>query len=203
MLQNKQTENVFKISLYQENNLIIERIFNADIISPAIRTSIDVRSILPSIISKFQKTLSKREYYYEMEIKDDIIYDFLEYKNKMVDLYPQKIRDVINRQPEVKKQVIEDKTIKGVEFKFNFHINDNLIVERIFYVNGYNDEVKYSNDISYLINDVANKIYNFLKKNDINHMWEDYALINKYNYTIQQVRELPKMKRDDLLRKLY
>jgi hypothetical protein len=203
MQQNKQTENTFKITLFQEKDLIIERIFNADVISPAIRSSVDIRCILSSIISKFQKTLSKREYYYEMEIKDDLIYDFLEYKNMMVDLYPQKIRDVINKQPEVKKQVIEDKIIKGVEFKFNFYINDNLIVERIFYVNGYNNEVRYSNEIVYLINDVANKIYNFLKKNDVNHMWEDYALINKYNYTIQQVRELPKMKRDDLLRKLY
>jgi len=202
---NKQSENLFKICLFQETNLIAERIFPADIISPSIRTSIDVRSILPSIISKLQKTLSKKEYYYEYEIQnqDKVVYDFLDYRNRMVELYPKRIQDIINKQPEIKKQVIEDKIIKGVEFKFVFYINDNLIVERIFYVNGYNNTINYSNDIIYLINDIANKIYNFLKKSDINHMWEDYDLINKYNYTIQQIRELPKMKRDDLLRKLY
>ena len=34
-------------------------------------------------------------------------------------------------------------------------------------------------------------------------MWEDYEIINTYNYNIQQVRELPKTKRKTLLYRIY
>lgn len=195
-------ENVFKISLYQESNLVCERGFDADVFSPSVKSPVDIRNILPSIISRLQRGLSKKEYYTEFETNDELVYDMFEYRNDMIDRYPKRYQSMLNEIPQIKKQVIENKTISGVEFKFSFFVNDNLIVERVFYVQGYNEEVKYSMDLYFMINDICNQIYSYLKKSDIGHIWDDYDLINAYSMTIQQVRELPSNKRNDLLRKL-
>ena len=195
-------ENVFKIALFQESNLVCERIFDADVFSPSVKSPVDIRNILPSIISRLQRGLSKKVYYTEFESKDELVYDMYEYRNEMIESYPKRHQSLMNVTPQIKKQVIENKTISGVEFKFNFFVNENLIVERVFYVQGYNEEVKYSMDLYFMINDICNQIFTYLKKTDINHIWDDYDLINSYNMTIQQIRELPSNKRNDLLRKL-
>jgi len=195
-------ENVFKISLFQENNLICERGFDADIFSPSVKSPVDIRNILPSIISRLQRGLSKKEYYTEFEVGEELVYDMYEYRNEMIESYPQSYQSLMNITPQIKKQVIENKTISGVEFKFSFFVNENLIVERLFYVQGYNEEVKYSMDIYFMINDICNQIFTYLKKCDVGYIWEDYDLINSYNMTIQQIRELLPSKRNDLLRKL-
>ena len=196
------SENVFKISLFQENNLVCERELDADVFSPAVRISVDIRNILPSIISKLQRGLSKKEYYTEFEVCDELVYDFYDHRNLMIDKYPKKYQSMMREIPQIKKQVIENKTISGVEFKFSFYVNNNLIVERMFYVQGYNEEVKYSMDIYYLINDISYQIYTYLKKNDVGHIWDDYDLINHYSMTIPQIRELLPTKRNELLRRL-
>jgi hypothetical protein len=195
-------ENTFKIALFQENDLVCERGFDADVFSPSVKSPVDIRNILPSIISRLQRGLSKREYYTEFEANNELVYDMYEYRNEMIESYPKKYQSSMNITPQIKKQVIESKTISGVEFKFSFFVNENLIVERVFYVNGYNEEVKYSMDLYFMINDISNQIFSFLKKCDIGHIWDDYDLINSYNMTIQQIRELPSNKRNDLLRKL-
>jgi hypothetical protein len=195
-------ENTFKISLFQESNLVCERGFNADVFSPSVKSPVDIRNILPSIISRLQRGLSKKEYYTEFTTGEELVYDMFEYRNNMIETYPDKYQALMNFTPQVKRQVIENKTISGVEFKFSFFVNENLIVERVFYVNGYNEEVKYSMDLYFMINDICNQIYSYLKKCDVEHIWDDYDLINSYSMTIQQIRELLPNKRNELLRKL-
>ena len=53
-------ENTFNFGLYQGNQPLVERIFSADVYNPVIRYSVDIRDMIPNIISKLQKTLSRR-----------------------------------------------------------------------------------------------------------------------------------------------
>ena len=211
-MSEKVYENVFRFSLYQGNNVICEKVFTADKFNPVSRYSVDIREIIPSIVTRLQRTLSQKFYettFYHDKRDDDgllyseILYDFIGYKqnliNQMKAKYPETVFEKI---PQSVKQVISDKIIEGVECKFGLYINDNPIVERLFYVNGYNPIAKSSIDLVYVIEDICDKIFEYLKKIDVKHMWDDYDLINKYSMSIYQIRELPKNKREDLIRKM-
>lgn len=201
-------ENTFKFSLYQGSNVICEKIFTADLFNPVSRYSVDIRDIIPSIVTKLQKVLSKKKYETIYAVgtgsnDGEFAYDLYGYKMNLINSLNQKYPDTVFEEvPEPVRQVIGDKVIKGVECKFGLYINDNPIVERLFYVDGYNAVAKCSTDVLDTTNEVSEQIFSFLKKNDVKHMWDDYDLINRYSMSIHQIRELPKNKRDELLRKL-
>lgn len=206
----KDYNNEFKFSLYQEDILLCEKIFDADQFNPFTRYSIDIREILPRAITKLQKTLSKRNYQTEIEVGrvDDTsedaseVYELFQYHQKMVNAYPQEYRSGMRYSPQSIVQQIEDKTIRGVECKIGFYINDKTIVERVFYVDGFNLVSRWSGDIVYAVNEIVDTIFNHIKRSDIRNMWDDYDLINVMGLTINQIRELPLQKREELLRKL-
>ena len=54
----EQHQNFFKIGLYQKYSMISEIVFSADDYNPVIRYSVDVRSMLPSILEHIQKILT-------------------------------------------------------------------------------------------------------------------------------------------------
>ena len=194
----KEYSNEFKFSLYQENVLLCENIFDADQFNPFTRYSIDVREILPRAITRLQKTLCKRSYI--TQISDDM--DLYQYHQKQISTYPQHYRSDMKYNPQSITQHIEDKIIKGVECKIGLYINDKPIVERVFYVDGFNPVARWSVDIVYVVSDITELIFNKIKKSDIKNMWDDYDLINCMGLSIGQIRELPHYKREDLLRKL-
>jgi len=105
-----------------------------------------------------------------------------------------------NPQPIV--QQIEEKVIRGVECKIGFYINDKTIVERLFYVDGFNPVARWSVDLIDTVVEVGNTIFNHIKRDDIDNMWDDYDLINIKGLSINQIRELPPAKREEMLRKL-
>ena len=202
-------ENTFKFSVYQGNTVIIERIFTADQFNPVSRYSVNIRDIIPSIVTRLQKVLSKRAYDTVLSVggdvdNEEVAYDFLGYKMNIINSLKAKYPETIFEEtPESVKQQIGEKVIRGVECKFGLYINNNPIVERLFYVDGYNSVAKSSLDLIDTTTDIADHIFSYLKRNDVRHMWDDYDLINKYSMSIHQIRELPKNKREDLLRKLY
>jgi hypothetical protein len=197
-MNEKEYNNEFKFSLHQGNVLLCENVFDADQFNPFTRYSIDIREILPRAITKLQKTLSKRSY--ETQISDD--FDLYQYHQKMINLYPQEYRSDMRYNPQSVVQQIEEKTIRGVECKIGFYINDKPIVERIFYVDGFNPVARWSVDVVDVVREITNTIFNQIKRNDIKNMWDDYDLINIRGLSINQIRELSPAKRDDLLRKL-
>ncbi len=198
-MNDREYNNVFRFSLYQGNVLLGEKIFDADKFNPFTRYSVDIRDILPKAITMLQKTLSKRNY--ETQINDDLL-DAYRYYQKMVSLYPQEWRKAMYYSPQPIVQQIEDKTIKGVECKIGFYINNKPIVERIFYVDGFNPVARWSTDLTSVVVMIADMISNKIKNNDYKNMWDDYDLINYMGLSINQIREFSPTRREEMLRKL-
>ena len=203
----KENNNVFKFSLVQGDTLLCERVFSADNFNPFTRYSIDIRDILPRAITKFQKLLSKRNYDVCIDVgfdKDgeDIEYNMLTISQNILKFYPKGVRDSMRYNPQPITQQIDNKVIRGVPCKVGLYINDNPIVEREFFVDGFNSVVKYSIDVIDLVTEISNVIEDKIKKSDIVNMWDDYDLINYRGLTIGQIRELTPYRRSEMIRQL-
>jgi hypothetical protein len=120
----------------------------------------------------------------------------------MISAYPQEWRNDMRYNPQPIVQQIEEKVIRGVECKIGFYINDKTIVERLFYVDGFNSVARWSVDLTDVVVEIANTIFHQIKRSDINNMWDDYDLINVRGLSINQIRELSPTKREEMLRKL-
>jgi len=210
-MNEKEHSNVFRFSLHQKDVLLCEKIFDADKFNPFTRYSIDVRDILPRAITKLQKTLSKRSYDVNAEVGrvvnangkvEEQVYDLYSYNQKMINLCPKEWRQDMRYNPQSVVQQIEQKTIRGVPCKIGLYINENPIVEREFFVDGFNFVARYSVDIVDAVTEIADQIFEKIKRNDIKNMWDDYDLINYKGLSINQIRELSLFKREELLRKL-
>lgn len=203
-MSEKSHENTFKFGVYQGKSILVEKIFTADVFNPVIRYSVDIRDMIPSIIFKLQKTMSKRNLnclYRRGELKGsgiEPIYDLIGEYKKILD---GKVIGYTNKlsRPPVVTQNINGKNITGVECKFGLYINNNPIVERNFYVDEFNPASRFSVDLVDVVNDISDEIFSNLKSNDVNHMWQDYDLINTYGIYIHQIRDLSKDMRKKLL----
>jgi len=221
-MNEKEYSNVFRLALhqgkvvdgdFQTEVLLCEAMFDADKFNPFTRYSIDVRDILPKAITRLQKTLSRRSYDVVAEVgrvnlsdnSEDAAmheYDLYGYHQKMINLYPKEWRNGMRYNPQSVVQHIEHKTIRGVPCKVGLYINENPIVEREFYVDGFNTVARQSLDIKYVVTEIAETIETKIKKNDIRNMWDDYDLINYRGLSINQIRELHPAKRAEMLRRL-
>jgi len=194
-------ENIFKFGLYQGTQPIVEKIFSADIYNPVIRYSVDIRDMIPIIISKLQKTLSRRNIQFIYDIGNGKSYDLLSLYKKTLDIKVEGYENKLSK-PIVVNQFINKKTITGVECKFGLYINENPIVERNFYVDNYNPASRFSTDIIEVVNEIVDDINLSLKTSDVNHMWADYDLIKVYGIYIHQIRELPRALREEMIKKI-
>jgi hypothetical protein len=194
----KKHVNVFKFGLYQNNEPVMERVFSADSYNPVVRYSVDIRDRLSDIISKLSKTLSRKNLSYEGQGYNNVTWyrkrqkfdtDARPMPNKLAQ--PQSVR--------FKKGNIE---FYGVPFRIGLYINNHPIVERDFGVSDYNPSARFSKELLDLVNGIVGDIQNHLYKVDINHMWDDWYIINTYGLNIGQIRELSKEKRQNLLRNL-
>lgn len=182
----------FKFVLYQGNDKVVERVFNADVFNPIIRYSVDIRSSIPSIIQRLQKIMSRRNLTYT-----DQNYNFLDYYESLTDFYG--VMDNKLSKPEYVKYSYGAKTIKGVECKFGLYINNNPIVERKFFVDNYNPACRFSLEIVDSVCEITDEIHESLKELDVDHMWNDYILINTYGLYVNQIRDLTKNRRKELV----
>lgn len=215
-MNEKESSNVFRFSLHQGEVLLCESMFDADKFNPFTRYSIDVRDILPRSITRIQKTLSRRSYDVVADVgradvsRGDTLepvleeqsYDLFGYRQGMINSYPKRYRNEMRYNPQSIVQEIGEKTIRGVPCKIGLYINENPIVEREFFVDGFNPVALVSLDIMYVVTDIAEIIEAKIKKNDIRNMWDDYDLINYRGLSINQIRELHPAKRAEMLRRL-
>jgi hypothetical protein len=201
-MSEKEYNNTFRFALYQGNVLLCEKIFDADKFNPFTRYSINIREILPRAITKLQKTLSKKKYDIIFDCGNNAYYDLYHYTQNLIDSYPQKFKNDLRYSPQAIVQQIEDKTIRGVECKIGFYINENPIVERLFYVDGYNPVARWSVDLLDSVIEITDIINDKIRKIDIKNMWDDYDLINMKGLTINQIREFTPQKRDEMLRRI-
>ncbi len=193
-VKEKTQTNNFKFILYQGKEVVVEKIFDADVFNPIIRYSVDIREYIPTIIQNLQRVMSRRNLSY-----DDYNYNFLEEYNNLIDFYH--VDDNKLSKPTYVKYNYGNKTIKGVECKFGLYINNNPIVERKFYVDNYNPASRFSTEIIEIVNEISDEIYNSLKGLDVDHMWNDYTLINTYGLYVNQIRELSKNRRIEMIEK--
>lgn len=218
-MNEKEYNNTFKFTLSQGDLLLCEKIFDADKFNPFTRYSIDIRDILPRAITKLQKVLSKKKYDIIFETgrknltiknSENHFYDLYHHAQNILDSYPQQIKNDLRYNPQIVVQQIADKIIKGVECKIGLYIikkdmNDSLnqiestIVERIFYVDGYNPVARWSIDIVNSVVEISDAIQEKIKCSDIKNMWDDYFLINTKGLVINRIRELSSFRRDELL----
>lgn len=198
-MNEKEKNNAFRFVLKQGDVLLCETILDADKFNPFTRYSIDIRDILPRAITKLQKTLSKRSYETYVEYGG---FDLYEHVRDTINSYPPQIKHDLKYNPQPIVQQIGEKTIRGVECKIGFYINENPIVERIFYVDGFNPIARYSLDVVDAVREVSNEIKSKIMVSDQKNMWDDYDLINYRGMSINQIRELSTGKREEMLRKL-
>ena len=194
MSDEKRNENYFKFGLYLRNEKIYEKIFNADLYNPVVRYSVDVRENIPSIISGLQEILQAKDLTFNEPITDKNTKEYYKMICKLNKMHPIKLFIPHNKESSNSKY-----QGKGTEFKFGVYINTNPIVERNFYVEKYNPEARFSNELPVMLDGIVNYLETYLKNSDVTHMWNDYDLINTYELNIQQVRELSKSKRAEYL----
>jgi len=201
-MENKEHENMFKFGLYQADETIIETLFSADVFNPVIRYSVDIREDIFSIIVRLQKALSRRNLSHKIEFGENS-YDFLDYYKNLSNIEHSKLDGKsFNDKLKLKKrsnQTVNGKTYSGVQFKFGLYINNNPIVERDFYVEGYNPSSRFSIELSETVDDIAQEINSKLKDQDTTHMWDDYDLIYTYGLHINQIRDLSNKRRNMML----
>jgi hypothetical protein len=193
----KKQENNFKFGLYLRGEKIFERIFSADLYNPVVRYSVDIRNRIPSIIENIQHVLQSTNLNFTTSFKNEdgnsVNYNTKNYYkhictiNKMA---PIKMFVPTNYSKDRDAQQKPKYPSKGTEFKFGVYINSHPIVERNFYVDNYNPSARFSNELPKVLNDIVDYLTSYLKKSDVNHMWNDYDLIMAYELNIQQVREL-------------
>jgi len=182
----KDYNNEFRFTLTQGDVKLCERVFDADVYNPFTRYTVDIRDVLPKIIKSLQRTLSKKSY--ETQFSDKL--DLYQYNQKMINGYNVRYRHNMRYNPISISQKIEERTIRGVECKIGLYINDKTIVERVFYVNEFNPVCRWSFDIADNIEFIVNcDIKEKLIKADRKNIWDDYDLINKLGFTINQIRE--------------
>jgi hypothetical protein len=192
--------NNFKFSVYQEDNLLLERVFEADVYNPPTRYFVDIRKQIPSISNRLQSCLSRRTSdldfnVFGVETVNKYIKTFSLFNNKLDNSKLARLED--------KEHKINEKTIVGVPCRFGLYINDNPIVERDFYVRSYNPKSRFSVDLYYLINEIVDEIKEYLYERDKEIMWEDTDIINRFGYSIQDIRGFSHGRRTELLKRIY
>jgi len=203
-MEDKKQENNFKFGLFLKQENVTEKIFSADLYNPVVRYSVNIREMIPKIIGSLQGVLQSKSK--DLTFVDDHDYNSLEFYKSLceinnLDYFKLKV-PVQYPKSTVGPDTKHYQKRGGTEFKFGLYINANTIVERNFYVDNYNPESRFSLELIDAVNLIVENIKNYLKNSDLNHMWDDYKIINTYGLNIQQVRELSRERRDEFLRKI-
>jgi hypothetical protein len=185
----------FRFVLQQEDVILYEKMFDANVISPITRNYIDIRGELYGIIKRIQNLLSKRIYQTGVRF-DNQHYDFYEYNKNQIKKYPKHIQKDLIYSPDISVKEIDNRTLRGVSCKFGLYINENLIVERFFYVENFNPDCRWSVNLVDEMNEITQEIYDDIIKKDKRNIWNDYDIINRTGMTISQVREMPQRDRN-------
>jgi len=182
----------FKFVLYQGDVVLYEKVFEGENISPFTRNSIDIRKRSYRIIRELQSFLSSKQPNTIYSVGDKN-YDFYKYRTSIINSYRSKYGwDVatFDYKPEIDTKKVGDKEFGGVPCMFGLYINDNPIIERKFYVEGFNPTVRWSVDLVETLNSIVDGIEREIIETDVGNMWDDNDIITRTGMTINQVREL-------------
>jgi len=186
----------FRITLHQEDVLFFEGVLKLEQFHPLTKTSVDIRLILPKIINQIQTELSKE--WYDTNYEG---YNLLGHYKDELKKYNQKSNWTIPYyNPQKSTSELGGRISSGVEFTFGFYIGENLIVERVFYIDNFNKVSRWSLDVKYLFDDIKDMIISHLKDKDRNNIWDDYHIMTKHDYSYTQIPFLSTYERIKLLK---
>lgn len=199
--ENVRRDNFFTFTLTQgsEHILFCEKQINANQYSPVTRYSVNLKDVMPRFIYRLQRVLSQKSYSTTFESGGKNVYDFLDMNHKQINSYKPRYRENMLYVPKPSNN--ENK--RGVEFMFVLRMNEHIILEHEFCVEGFNSASRYSNDLVDEFNNVIDSIEAKLRKIDIRNMWDDYDIINKFNMNIKQIRTLSPSDRHRLIDRIY
>ena len=100
-----------------------------------------------------------------MGVGNNKSYDLIDYPESGVNLWGDEYYDPISV-----NKVIGELKLNGVECKIRLYINDKLIVERDFYVKGFNPVARYSYDVTNAVREISDSIRRIIKWMDYDYM---------------------------------
>lgn len=183
-------KNYFKFVFKYKGNSLVEKIFDADQYNQATRYSIKLQEWNKQIISDFRDILGKntKELNFEM-----CGYDLSKnLKNALKFQNNSKINELAT---------LERKN-QNDGFSYGLYMNNNIIIERDFSVLNFNINSIFSTDLVSMIDEWVFRIQDRIKTQDQNQMWEEYDLMNHYDLTLKEVRELPEENRRKMVYKI-
>lgn len=157
-------ESNFRLILKQNDEVIFTSMFNNDNYTYKTLSAIDVRHVLPDIFKDISLTSSKRRFdtqfnQYNLLTQYANNHKFLKSGESKLD------------QPKIRKIDINGRIIKGVEIALVFYINNNVIFDRTVYVDRYNPEFRFSNEIAEVMNDIKSILLREIKKIDVYNIY--------------------------------
>jgi hypothetical protein len=198
MEKNNSFCNLYKFRIYTDNEVLSERVFSADEYNQVVKYQIDIRSMINNIQKRVQKVLSASNN--DLHFNFNGQYNTLKYFKDRNSKYGYSNLESI----EENSITINDKVYKGSEIKIGIFLNSNPIFERSLYINRYNPNSRFSVELYEVVYDIVEDIKDKIKKDDIKLMWEDFDLMNHYNYVhISQIRELSQEERSRQLYRIY
>lgn len=175
----------FRLVLKQEDVLFYEGVIDASKYHPLTRNYVDIRPILRDKISTLQKLLSNRH-----QTKKYLDYDLKSKYYDSVKKYPKDMHGHLGYNPEPHVQNYDGLVIRGVSFKLGLYLNANPIVERDFFVDGFNPDSRWSVDVKEYLDSFMFELGDIIKENDYKNVWGDFDLITKLGFNIPQIREM-------------
>lgn len=201
------SKNYFKFSLSYAKQPLIERIFDADCYNQSVRYGVrlqdwakQIRNELVSNLSKNTKDLTFNLNTHQL---NDTLKQIIIFNKNLTKKYPDYYTNYKSKLS--KDNVVyhlsklnNKENISG--FSYTLYINNNIVIEREFSVENFNVETLFSVELMNYINNLVSKIQERIKNNDNNQMWDDFDIINEYNLTSKEVRDLSE---EDRKNKLY
>ena len=149
----------FKLELKQNDEIIYTSIFDNTHYSPKTLSSIDVRNVLTNVFKDLSYISSRNDYTFTYNNIDLLKH----YKQNFGHL---RSSDDKLKKPKIRKLEIKNRLIKGVEVGLVFYINDKIIFDRTVYVDNYNPEFRFSNEIKETMDSIKDVFLDEIKKHD-------------------------------------
>lgn len=160
-MNNTKFNTELKLSIYQEDVLLVEKSFNIVTLNPFSKSVDGINFILPDAISKLKKMLSKKSY----DVEFNHI-NLFQYNQQLINTYPNEWRSDMRYKPKTIIGVIDGEVVDGVQCNVKISNDDGVIGMRTFYVTDYNPVVRWSLDLVVIADEIFNMIFESIKKTD-------------------------------------
>jgi hypothetical protein len=193
--------NEFKFGLYLNDYEMYERVFSADVYNQITRYSVNIKKDAKKYINMLQNVLSAKDSELDFNING---YNVMDYTTNLTYLLDSHNKDVEDASREESNDSLYKTTyVAPLKFNYVLYINNNIIIEREFYVRNLNlsaiKSVNLNETLDYIVSEIKSKI----KEDDLTQMWEEFDIMKYYNMSVTKVRDLRYQERARLLDRIH